>query len=250
MIVAEIVESVIVDGVRLEVGGYVPEDARATVVLLHGIPSIAPPQEGDEGYAGWARRFAEAGFIAVYADMRAARDAPGYFSIGGWVRDARAVIDQARSLEAARELPVSVVGSSAGGVVACEAIKNGARVDALALLATPAAWLSFAADPVAGVRRISEEAGMAIDPSAIDDPTQWAAEFDIVTAESAISSVECPVLIVHGTADDVVPVDHAQRLAARCAHADVHIVEGAGHQLRRNDAVVNMVVEWLRATVA
>lgn len=243
----EIAGSVAAGGVRLEAAGYAPERPRATVVLLHGIPSVAPPEEGDEGYRGWSRRFAEDGFACVYADLRAARGAPGFFSLKGWVEDARALIEYARSLEAARGSPLCLVGSSAGGTVACEAIRQGARAEALVLLAAPAAWLSFASDPREGIRRISEEAGMALDASVLADPSAWAAEFDTITTESAIASVDCPVLIVHGTADEVVPVEHARLIAARCAHAEVRLLRGGAHQLRRDEVAVDLVAEWLRA---
>ena len=54
-----------------------------------------------------------------------------------------------------------------------------------------------------------------------------------------------PTLIVHGTADDVVPVHHADKIAERAPNAELRIIEGAGHQLRTNDEVIEIVFDWL-----
>jgi pimeloyl-ACP methyl ester carboxylesterase len=242
--------AVLCDGLRLSCGAYVPEEPKAIVVALHGIPSVAPPDPDDEGYPGLARRFAAEGWLAVWADMRATRGSPGYFSIEGWVRDVRAVIDAARAIEGAAGLRVGVVASSAGGAVSVEATKRGAPVDALVLLAAPASWISFAGDTDEAVRRITEEAGMDLADEVLDDPSGWANEFETVVAEKSIVSLQVPVMIVHGTADDVVPVDHAYRLADRARRGELFVIEGAPHQLRREPGVVELVLDWLARRLA
>lgn len=231
------------DGLRLDAGIEIPEDPRGVVVLLHGIPSTAPPDPGDTGYAGLAKTFAAHGWAAAWGDMRAVRRSPGYFSIEGWVADACAILDAGRV--AVPGLPAALVGSSAGGAVATEAVRRGAPAGALALLAAPAAWLSFAADPTSGVVRVTSDAGMQLAPETLEDPTQWAAEFERVTTEISIGEVRVPVLVVHGTADDVVPVEHATRIASAAPGARLEILEGAGHQLRREPRAVELVLGWL-----
>jgi alpha-beta hydrolase superfamily lysophospholipase len=239
---------VVSDGLRLDAGIELPEGTpRGVAVLLHGIPSVAPPDPDDEGYPGLARRFAARGWAAGWGDMRAVRRSPGYFSIEGWVKDAGAIVDAARSA-AALEGPVVMVGSSAGGAVSTEAVRRGAPVDALVLLAAPAAWLSFAADPASGVVYVRTGSGMQLAPETLEDPAQWASEFERVTTEVAIADVGVPVLVVHGTADDVVPVDHAARIASATAGARLEVLEGVGHQLRRDERAVTLVLDWLDET--
>ena len=235
------------DGLALRGGALIPGDARATVVLLHGIPSSAPPEPGDAGYEGFARLFADRGYAAMWADMRAVRESDGYFSIEGWVRDARRITEEAGSLVPGK--PMALIGSSAGGCVATEAVARGTAVDALALLAAPAVWVSFAADAPAALQRITVEAGMEVDPVVTADPTAWVAEFEKVTTTSAIAKVDVPTLIVHGTADDVVPVDHAGHLREAAPTARVEIIEGGGHQLRRDERAVKLLLEWLDETL-
>jgi alpha-beta hydrolase superfamily lysophospholipase len=237
---------VVCDGLRLSAGACVPEEPRGLVVLLHGIPSVNPPDPDDRGYPGLAERLAADGWAAAWADMRSVRQSPGFFSIEGWVRDARAVVDAARSLDGVGDLPVVLVGSSAGGAVSAEVVRRGAPVNALAMLAAPATWISFAGDPASGVRRVIDQAGMKLAPGVEKDPTGWAAEFDEVSAEDTIAHVKIPILIVHGSADDVVPVDHAYRLANKAPKADLRIIEGAHHQLRRIPEALDVLSAWLR----
>lgn len=237
--------AIVCDGYRLKGGCVLPDDPRALVALLHGIPSAAPPDPGDDGYPGLARRLAERGFAAAWADMRAVRASQGFFSLEGWVRDVRAIVDAARAVEGVPAAPVVLVGCSAGGVVAAEAVRRGAPCDALALLASPAVWVTFTSDPAEALRRITEDAGLAVAPEVLKDPGPWAAEFRTVTAEGALAKLSVPVLILHGTADDVVPVDHAGRLAERCSKAELRIVEGASHQLRRDERALEELFAWL-----
>ena len=227
----------------LKGGAFVPEDADRSVVLLHGIPSTAPVDPSDSGYRGFARTFAEANWVAGWADMRAVRDSEGYFSIEGWVEDVGAIVRAVRDLKPTGFL--ALVGSSAGGAVATQAVSRGLEVDALALLAAPAAWVSFAADPVAGLTRITQEAGMQVAPEVMEDPTGWAAEFDRVTTRGSIGDVSVPVLVLHGDADDVVPVDHAGDIAAAARDAELHIIKGGTHQIRRDARAVQTLMQWL-----
>jgi alpha-beta hydrolase superfamily lysophospholipase len=224
---------------------FAPQNPRGVVVLFHGIPSVNPPAPDDRGYPGWAEDLAGKGWLTVWGDLRARGGSPGYFSIEGWVRDALALLDEVHSLPAARGLPLAVVGVSAGGCVSAEAIRRGASADALALLGAPAAWLFLVGDVPAGVRRITEEAGMALAPDVLEDPTSWAAEFETITTENAIADVRVPILILHGTADDIVPVEHAHLLATQAPEAELALVNGAPHILQHDPKAMTILDDWL-----
>jgi dipeptidyl aminopeptidase/acylaminoacyl peptidase len=232
------------DGLELRGGLCRPREPRGVVVLLHGLPSTAPPDPDDDGYPGFAARFARRGWAAAWIDMRAVRSSPGWFSIEGWVRDAGAGVHAARNGHGLADLPLALVGSSAGGAVSAEAARRGAPISALVLLAAPAAWISFAGDAHAGLRRVGDT-GMALPPEALADPTSWAAEFERVAPEDSIRDVDVPTLVVHGDVDDVVPVDHAYRIARASARAQLVVLPGAPHRLRRHDGIVDLVVGWL-----
>ena len=236
-----------VDGLLLSGGAFAADPARGLVVLLHGIPSIAPPDPDDAGYPGLARRLAESGWTAAWVNMRGAKGSPGFFSIEGWVRDASAAVAAVRARF--DDGPLALVGSSAGGSVATEAVARGTSVEALALLAAPATWVSFASEAAAAVQRITVESGMALAEDVLADPAAWAGEFESVVTEEAIEKVEVPVLIVHGSSDVVVPVEHAKRIAERASGARLEIIEGGAHQLRRDERAVTVLEEWLEKTL-
>ena len=241
---------VVSDGHRLNAGLVVPDKPKGLAVLLHGIPSINPPEPGDTGYPGLAERFAGQGWAALWVDMRAVRGSEGYFSIEGWVRDLKATLEAARRDARLEGLRTVIVGSSAGGAVATNAVRHGAPVEGLALLAAPASWVSFAGEPREGLRRIVEEAGMEVAPEVHADPQAWADEFSAVTTVTAISDVRIPILIVHGTSDSVVPVGHANVLAEAAPSAELRVIEGAEHQLRKEPEAIDAVLEWMGRTLA
>lgn len=238
---------VVCDGNRLDAGLSLPPDPRAWVVLLHGIPSVSPSDPNDPGYPGLARRFAEAGYAGAWADLRGVRSSEGFFSIEGWIRDVLAVLESVRGVDGLRDLPGVLVGSSAGGAVSTEAVRRGAPVSYLALLAAPATWVSYATDARSAADRITREAGMPLDPAVVADPEAWAGEFERAETERSISGVTIPVLVVHGSADDVVPVEHAHRIAANARDVEVSILEGAPHQLRKEPRAISAVFGWLEA---
>ena len=50
---------------------------------------------------------------------------------------------------------------------------------------------------------------------------------------SRLGEIRCPVLILHGEQDDVVPVKQAYTLKAGMPHAELHVFPDAGHLLHR-----------------
>jgi valacyclovir hydrolase len=48
-----------------------------------------------------------------------------------------------------------------------------------------------------------------------------------------VGEIRCPVLLLHGELDDVVPVAHARELHAAIPHSELHIWPDAGHALHR-----------------
>lgn len=62
------------------------------------------------------------------------------------------------------------------------------------------------------------------------------------------AQITVPTLIMHGTADRMVPSSHAEWLAARCPNAELRLVPGEGHVSVHNSAPEALV--WLRDGIA
>jgi 3-oxoadipate enol-lactonase len=67
--------------------------------------------------------------------------------------------------------------------------------------------------------------------------------------ESAVPSIQAPVLLLADPKDTVVPVDTARRLTRALPHARLQLIQGVGHHLPRRapDAVADAVVAFLAA---
>lgn len=62
-----------------------------------------------------------------------------------------------------------------------------------------------------------------------------------------VEQIEVPALVVHGTADGIVPVDNGRKLAARLRNAEYVELEGRGHNLPLEipDEITRLVLEFL-----
>lgn len=68
------------------------------------------------------------------------------------------------------------------------------------------------------------------------------------SAWERLPSIKCPVLIVHGDADVLVPPENARLLKQRIPHAELFMIPGAGHDYQVADpiGIHRKIVAWLR----
>ena len=230
------------DGLQLT-GEVVEPDGTPswTLVLCHGIPG-GPPDPADPGYAGFARALADRGFAAAWFNFRGCRDAPGDFSVGGWVRDLHAALD---AVAPSARAPVAVVGSSAGGATAIAVAAERDDVAAVATLAAPATYDGLAADVAAAAHRF-RNLGIIRDPAFPRDLQAWGAEFATFAPVSLVGAIAPrPALLVHGDADQVVPYEHAEILFEKAGEPKELVrLPGGGHQLRHDPRAHDVLADW------
>lgn len=135
--------------------------------------------------------------------------------------------------------PRFVVGHSMGGATAVLAAAEGAPVEGVALVASPAElfeiWAGYLDDrgmPGSLVVRICFPFW------------RWrvGVPFNRLVPETRISELELPVLVVHGSDDRRVPPEHGRRLA-RGAGVDPVVVDGAGHSDVLDDPRLHRTLE-------
>jgi len=236
----------------LFLSAYVAQPARAAatprpgLVLCHGFPA------GPGGALTSAQTYpdladhlaAETGWTVVAFNFRGTGESHGSFSLQGWLDDLVAVVDDVGELHRVSE--VWIAGSSAGGALALCAAASDERVRGVATLAAPAdfdGWANDARAFLAHCRRV----GVIRDPSFPADPDAWAREFREIQPLSAAAKIAPrPLLLLHGSDDQTVPVSDARALAdAAGGLADLRVIGGAGHRLRHDPRAIAALIGWM-----
>ena len=204
---------------------------RPAVVIVHGF----------KGFKDWgmfpplADRLARAGFVAVSLNLSGAGvDAAGNFvfperfghdTISAALTDLECVLDAlaAGTLDIAPPSSIGLLGHSRGGGVAILTAARDARVTALVTWAAIADVNRWPADVMAEWRKkgrhdvVNARTGevLPLYTDVLDDNAQNAGRLDIVAAAGGITA---PWLLIHGAADEAVPLAEGERLAAVMRH--------------------------------
>lgn len=223
------------------------------LVISHGFPHL------NQGGALSARSFpeladriaTEMGWIVLVYTFRGAGDSEGDFSLLGWRNDLLAAASHLRGVEGVRG--VWAAGFGTGGALSISAAAIDPGIRGVASMASPADFDDWANHP----RRLLQHARETGIIRSASYPAQfdvWSREIRQVRAVAAIRDVAPrPVLLLHGSDDDSVPVSDARVLAEAHGSADLRIIEGGGHQLRHDPRAIAVLLGWLdrqRSTAA
>jgi dipeptidyl aminopeptidase/acylaminoacyl peptidase len=172
------------------------------------------------------------------------------------VSDALRAVDEACSLADVDEARVGILGLSLGGFVAACVSGFEKRVKSTVL------WSAVASLPETIGRRLDEERRRLLAKQGFVDVGGHALGKAFVDRMEALDPLTLvgkssnPVLIVHGTADESVPVEHADRYEAHARHGhrrvEKFILEGADHTYARLDheqLVIERAVAWFKETL-
>ena len=182
-----------------------PSENAATLILLHGW------SRNVERMLPFIRKLHPAGcnLLAFDARSHGRSDADGNSNMLKFSEDIRAAIDEAVRRGADPER-LGVFGHSVGGAASIHAAAHDPRIHAVVTVG------AFA-HPGILMRADLRKKGMpGILVTLILAYVQHTigATFDEIAPEAQIGRIEVPVLLVHGERDDVVPLEHAHRLAA------------------------------------
>ena len=240
------------DGLRLRGHVATPpglagvDGARRGLVLCHGFPP-GPKGAATTGltYPQLADRLAgDAGWTVLTFNFRGTGESDGDFSIGGWLTDLRAAIDHMLTLDAIDGVWVS--GFSVGGSLARRAEGEDDRVRGVATMAAPADFGEWADDPE-GFLDHARSIGVVRSKGFPTDFDAWSRELREIRPLTMIGKIPPrPILIIHGSEDDTVPLMDARALAdAAEGDVELRVVTGAGHRLRHDPRAVAVLQGWL-----
>jgi uncharacterized protein len=229
-----------------------PSRLYPALIICHGIPgSGAPRPAEDPGYAALAEDFASVGIIAVIFNFRGCGDSDGNFEMMGWVRDLEVVLDRIINTPYVDPTRVMLLGFSGGGAAAIRASADSPGVYSLAVVGTPSDFGSFEKDPDEIITDFKKR-GIIRDPQFPSNITHWIDEFRQIDPRRWIAHFKGKhLLIVHGDADELIPVEQARELfhSAPAGVAELSIISAGVHRLRLDSRCVDILKNWFLKTL-
>ncbi len=239
------------DGVDIFGELYFPESQSPpfpALIVCHGIPAKTKSPD-DRGYPLLAERFCREGFLVLIFNFRGAGLSGGNFDLRGWARDLEGGLDQVRARPEADPRRVFAMGFSGGAAVSICVAARRKEIAGVVSCASPADLLDLATGTgLEDFLRHAREVGIIRDPGFPPSLEEWKKGFEEVKPADCIHQIPPrPLLLVHGTSDDVVDVSHAHRLYEKVkGRAELFLIEGGGHRLRVDERAVEKALSWLK----
>ena len=240
-----------VEGFEIRGEVYSPpsvETPNPALCICHGIPAQVP-DPADRGYPLLAERFCAEGFVTMIFNFRGAGASQGNFDILGWTRDLEAAIDYVSCYKRVDASHISVLGFSGGAAVAIYVASQNNKITSLVACACPANF-AMLAKPEEAEAFIERARGIGIirDKNFPPSLEEWIQGFRQVKPIDWIDKFSpCPILLIHGDADETVPVSHAHKLYRRAsAPKDIFILQKGKHRLRLDQRAMDVALAWLK----
>jgi putative redox protein len=221
-----------------------PSGPLPAVVLCHGYPSTGTAASAPETMPELADRIAtEMGWAALAFAYRGCGESEGQFSLEGWMDDIASAVAFIEG--SVRPLGIWLAGFGTGGSLAVCAAAADIRIQGVAALGAPGDFDDWASHP----RRLLDhgrEVGMISDPAFPPSFDAWSRELRSIRAVACVDAYSPrPLLVVHGSDDEVVPSFDARILADAHGAAELRLIHGAGHALRHDPRTVAVLLGWL-----
>lgn len=207
-----------------------------------------------------ARELAAIGFYVLRFDFRGSGDSEGDFSemtIGGEVSDAVKSIDVLTAMPGVDTDRIGILGLSMGGCVAAFVSGQDARVKSTVM------WAPLSDDPPDRKNEILERVKNPPTPEeiALANPNlvgkAFYEELSEISPSATLQAFTGALLVIHGSADDVVPVSHGKRyyelMCERDAPTELEIIDKGDHTFNTvasEQAVIAKSVAWFQKTLA
>jgi putative redox protein len=216
------------------------------LVMCHGFPSggAGGPSATSSAYLTLADRIADdLGWTVLALNYRGCGGSGGDFSVGGWFEDTRNALDEVSDQPEVGA--IWIAGFGTGGALGIAAGAADERVRGVAAIAPPADFDDWRRNP----RRLllhSRRIGVITTDGYPESFDEWAAEIASLKAVDAVAELAPrPLLLVHGSDDELVPVFDSRVLADAHGSADLRIIGGASHALRYDPRAVAVLLGWL-----
>jgi hypothetical protein len=211
------------DGLTLKAAYRAAEDGKPTIVFFHG------NADNWSGAATATQAMVDAGFGALLAEYRGYSGNPGKPSEQGLYRDGRAAIAWITGQGVGKDKLV-LVGNSLGSGVAVE----------LAVEASPLAIILIS--PYSSMTALVREKVPWVPVSLLIQ--------DRFDSQAKLAAITSPILILHGSRDELIPVEHAGILASANERAELVTFADVGHELAYRPEAGTAQRNWLNNILA
>jgi dipeptidyl aminopeptidase/acylaminoacyl peptidase len=237
----------------LELAGelHIPsgDGVHPALCICHGIPAV-PHDPTDKGYTLLAQRFCHAGFITLIFNLRGTGRSQGNLDILGWGRDLQAALDFLYNLKEVDKNHFCLLGFSGGAAVSVYAAAHDPRVSLVVTCACPADFRSLRQreTPLDTIQRF-RQIGAIRDKDFPPSIEEWQRGFETISPINWVDKIfPRPLLLVHGDADELIPLEHVRRLYQKAREPkELKIIPGAKHKMRLEKAAMDFVLDWLKA---
>jgi uncharacterized protein len=187
------------DGIKLHAWFFPAEDSSGTVLFLHG------NAENISSHVSSVLWMVRSGLNVLAFDYRGYGLSEGEPSLEGVHQDAQAALKVLLSMQQIDRERIIVFGQSIGGAIAVHLVATTSFKDCIRALVIDSAFASY--------RGIARE---KMNQFALTWPFQYPLSWLFNDSFSPARRIEdvspVPVLIIHGSLDEVVPVHHGERL--------------------------------------
>ncbi|MEM1586323.1 MAG: alpha/beta fold hydrolase [Candidatus Bathyarchaeia archaeon] len=224
---------------------HIPYVGAPCIVTLYGL-------EGSKDSGKWpiiALRLFKEGYACLRFNFRGCGEgeerSDGLFedtSLTDRIEDYRAALHFLRESGKINTERIGVIGSSFGGMVAIAAKEKG--IKALVLLSTP-----YVISSLGETKIVCGQNAYYVLPSGKRLRAKFYEDLKKYNLLEAVREAP-PILIIHGSADEIVPVDHALKLYENaCEPKKLEIISCADHAFTKAehlDKAISLAIKWFK----
>lgn len=228
------------DGTRLH-GWFIPSQVHwgekaPTILHVHGNAGNI------ESHIGFTDYLPAHGFNLFIFDYRGYGQSEGSArKRGPLIQDTNAALNAILKRPQVDPQRIGMYAQSLGGAIGLNVMADRPEIHAAVIESSFASWRDEAANAVGGDP-----------PSWFGKTIAWLLISDAHRADVAIARIQRPILLVHGSADRIIPITHSRTLAAASnGHAQLIEYPGGDHNTLRetHPEVEQVVINFFRANL-